>query len=263
MNGDSLLKFGKGNAKLDKSILTFSLPSGFTCPGADECKSYAIRQTGKIKDAPGCKFRCFSASEEALYTNVRESRWYNFDLLRKLNYYDTATLIHKSLLGKRFDAVRIHVAGDFWSQDYFDAWLHVATYFLDKTFYFYTKSIPFWLLRKNLLGNGRNPGKLANVVPTASLGSKYDDEIRKNRLRYADVVYSVEEAAKRKMEIDHDDSHAMKHGKNFALLLHGTQPAGTEAAKALQTLKRKGMMGYSRNKDTNKERFALEVTTNA
>lgn len=30
------LTFGKGNAKLDKAIITFSLPAGYTCPGEDE-----------------------------------------------------------------------------------------------------------------------------------------------------------------------------------------------------------------------------------
>ena len=254
------LKFGKGNAKLDKKILTFSLPSGFTCPGADECKSYAIRQTGKILDGPNCQFRCFSASEEALHKNVRIARWYNFDLLNKCDHshpWDMADLIAKSIGLLKYNAVRIHVAGDFWKQDYLDAWLDVASMFTDKLFYFYTKSIPFWLYRIKLLGNGHRPGILKNVVPTASLGSKYDTEIRANRLRYSRVVYSVAEAEKLKMEIDHDDSHAMRHGKNFALLLHGTQPKGTEAAKALQTLKKQGITGYSRK---NKEgRMPLEV----
>ena len=34
------------------------------------------------------------------------------------------------------------------------------------------------------------------------------------------------------LEIDDDDSHAMEHGPSFALLIHGTQPAGTKAARA-------------------------------
>jgi phospholipid/cholesterol/gamma-HCH transport system ATP-binding protein len=32
-----LLSFGHGNAKLDKEIYTFSLPSGWTCPFAEQC----------------------------------------------------------------------------------------------------------------------------------------------------------------------------------------------------------------------------------
>ena len=49
------------------------------------------------------------------------------------------------------------------------------------------------------------------------------------------------------LEIDHDDSHAAdptKCNQDFALLIHGTQPAGTEAATALRELKGKG--SYSR-----------------
>ena len=36
--------------------------------------------------------------------------------------------------------------------------------------------------------------------------------------------------------IVHDDSHAYKGDKSFALLLHGTQPKGTMAAKAKNKL---------------------------
>jgi hypothetical protein len=38
-NSTSLLKFGIGNAKLGKAIHTFTLPSGYTCPGAEKCLS--------------------------------------------------------------------------------------------------------------------------------------------------------------------------------------------------------------------------------
>jgi hypothetical protein len=41
--------------------------------------------------------------------------------------------------------IRIHVAGDFFSQAYFDAWLMVARSRPDIAFYAYTKSIPFWI----------------------------------------------------------------------------------------------------------------------
>ena len=34
--------------------------------------------------------------------------------------------------------------------------------------------------------------------------------------------------------------------KSFALLIHGTQPAGTEASKAMQKLRTQGVNGYSR-----------------
>ena len=65
-------------------------------------------------------------------------------------------------------------------------------------------------------------------------------------LREAVVVFSEEEAQELGLEIDTDDTHAASYGGDFALLIHGTQPKGTEAAQALKTLKGKG--SYSRKK---------------
>jgi hypothetical protein len=52
------------------------------------------------------------------------------------------------------------------------------------------------------------------------------------------VVYSEQEAIDKGLEIDHDDTHAAFGKDNFALLIHGTQPAGSAASKALQVIKR-------------------------
>ena len=46
----NLLKVTFENAKL-KGICHFSLPSGWTCPGAESCKTFADKTTGKITDA--------------------------------------------------------------------------------------------------------------------------------------------------------------------------------------------------------------------
>ena len=60
-------------------------------------------------------------------------------------------------------------------------------------------------------------------------------------LKYAKVVFSEEEAAELGLEIDHDDSHAYGGDKSFALLIHGTQPSDTMAAKAKNTLVASGV----------------------
>ncbi len=239
----SLLKFGKGNAKLGKNVYTFSLPSGFTCPGANECLSKSDKITGKITDGKQTKFRCFSASQEALYKNVREQRWYNFELLRNLDNTRMVNIIHDSI-PKKANIIRIHVAGDFFNQDYFDAWISVAELNETKLFYFYTKSLNSWINRLDIVGRGNKPGSVPNFVPTASFGGRHDHLIDEYKLRYAKVVYTEKEA--RALEIDHDDTHAMKHGKSFALLLHGTQPKGSDASNALQVLKAQGKGGYSK-----------------
>ncbi len=232
----ALLKFGKGNAKLDKQIITFSLPAGHTCPGASLCMARANRETGKITDGPLQQFRCFAASAEAAYTNVRESRWHNFDLLKGKSRAEMASLILASL---PVDAsiVRIHVSGDFFNEAYFGAWLDVAKAKPATKFYGYTKSIPYW---HNL--QGEIP---SNLILTASEGGRYDAQI--NGFKRATVVFSEDQADALNLAIDHDDSHAYDGNESFALLLHGTQAKGTASAKALSALKHSGVKhAYSR-----------------
>src|SRR4051812_24940419 len=92
------LRFGHGNAKLDKAIFTFSLPAGHTCPFARDCKSKADRKTGYINDGPEVQFRCYAASMEARHSSVRRSRWHNLEqLLACDSVVEMAELILDSL----------------------------------------------------------------------------------------------------------------------------------------------------------------------
>lgn len=157
-------------------------------------------------------------------------------------------LIHQSLPSWA-TAVRPGGSGDFYSQNYHDAWIEVARWNPHLHFYWYTKSLPFWRKRLRQVGTGHEPGKVSNVVPTASWGGKYDHLIDKLGLRSARVVYSREEAALLGLEIDEDESLAMKHGPDFALLLHGAQPAGSDAARSLINLKKRGDYGHGKKAD--------------
>ncbi len=217
------LFFGRGNAKLSGVIATFSLPAGWVCPGAAQCLSRANRLTGHVKDGPNIRFRCYAASQEALYPSVRQSRWHNYMLLSGLSSADMVALILKSL-HKMERIVRFHVSGDFFSQDYFDAWLEVARRRPDTVFYGYTKSLPFWVKRLNQIP--------PNVKLTASAGGKFDDLIERHGLNRAQVVFSAEEAKSEGLKIDKDDSLCLESKGDFALLLHGTQPVNTVASKA-------------------------------
>lgn len=256
-----MLKFGRGNAKLDAlekvvggKVYTFSLLSGFTCPYAKDCLSKAIRVDGKstIIDGPDTKFRCFSASEEAMYPNVYDSR--NDNLLQLQSSIEMAETIGESVPADA-KCIRVHVGGDFFNSTYFNAWMNVARVYRDKLFYAYTKSLPFWII-----------GKDKNIIPdnfilTASYGGHKDKLIAQHKLRHA-VVISDNATCEAIMasgnddivpvgqfagyEIDHDDSHAALpdlRNKSFALLIHGTQPKGTDAAKAKSTLKGVGSYG--------------------
>ena len=86
----------------------------------------------------------------------------------------------------------------------------------------------------------------SNFVLTASYGGKHDAMIVEHGLKYAEGVYSEEQADALGFEIDHDDYHAAFGTKSFALLIHGTQPKGSMASQALQELKRRGWNGYSK-----------------
>ena len=236
----ALLSFQKGNAKLGKTIYTFSLPSGFTCPGAKDCLSKANRLTGKIQDGPDTQFRCFSASQEALYPAVRISRWNNFELVTKAIADNSLVNLIISSIPKKATIIRIHVAGDFFNQSYFDAWLEVARQRTNIIFYAYTKSINYWVNRINNIPN--------NFKLNASYGGKQDTLIEQYNLKYTKVIYSVEQAGD--LVIDHDDTSAYLQDKPFVLLLHGTQPKGSNAAKALSLLRKQGIGGYGKQKKT-------------
>jgi hypothetical protein len=90
------LTFQKGNAKLGRNINTFSLPAGHTCPGAHDCLAKVSRD-GKLTDGKHTVFRCFAASQEAMYPSVRKSRQANLDALRGLDSEQMAALILASL----------------------------------------------------------------------------------------------------------------------------------------------------------------------
>jgi hypothetical protein len=81
----------------------------------------------------------------------------------------------------------------------------------------------------------------------ASYGGAQDYLIEQYNLKSVKVVYSVEQAGD--MVIDHDDTSAFMQDNSFCLLLHGVQPKGSEASKALSVLKKQGIHGYGKKKD--------------
>lgn len=251
------LRFGRGNAKLDNAIYTFSLPAGHTCPFARDCRSSSDRKTGVITDGPKTIFRCYASMMEARHPSVRKSRWHNHEQLTLCRTRGEMTRLILDSLSPFAGVVRVHDSGDFFSQDYFDAWLEVAQQRDGTVFYAYSKALPFWVKRLKVVGNGHEPGEVKNFVLTASRGGAKDRLIEEHNLRFAVVVYSPGQAEGLGLDIDHDDSHAMRHGDNFALLVHGQQPAGSPAAEAVRILRDEGWHGYGQQ-----TRFPLRLFDN-
>lgn len=223
-----------------RKVYNFSLPAGYTCPGALDCLSKAVAQEDgsfKIVDGENNKFRCFAASDEVRYKDCREGRWHNFDILTDL-IRNNASIEHIALvindsLPEDAGIVRVHVSGDFFNLKYLLAWFYLARYMRpNMLFYAYTKSLV------TLFHALRETPKPVNLALTLSAGGRYDTMIPELGIRQAVVVFSREEAQQLGLEIDNDDSHAADptNNKDFALLIHGTQPKGSQAGKAVYAI---------------------------
>jgi hypothetical protein len=250
-----MLKFSKANAKTKKlksmlekgkKVYSLDLPAGWSCPGANICKSFAVVSPdgrARIKDGKDCQFRCYAASDEAQYRPVRAIRNHNFGELKKAKGWRQVRQLIIDSIPSDAGIVRYHVSGDFFKPAYLRGAIEAAKAMPDVLFYGYTKSLN--LLSKVPMLNPEMGVVIDNFLLTASVGGRYDNLIDTIGIRTATVVFSESEANRLGLPIDHDDTHAATPGGNFTILLHGTQPKGSKAAKAWQHIKTtKG--GYSR-----------------
>jgi hypothetical protein len=222
-----------------RKVYSFDLLSGWSCPAAKNCLAKVILTNDKrsVQDGVDTMYRCFSASQEAQYTSTYRMRKQNFDTLRQLSSSEMIDTLGAAL-PTNAGIIRAHVAGDFFNPAYFDAWCQLARLHPDRLMYAYTKSLNFWVS-----GRARVPD---NLILTASYGGRHDSLIRSARLRSVRVIFNTSQAGR--LEIDHDDSHAAdptRRRRSFALLLHGVQPKGTQAAAAVKALN--GLGSYRRN----------------
>jgi hypothetical protein len=201
--------FTKANRYIfDPSAWSWNLPSGWSCPAASECLAKADKESGKISYGENMKFRCYSAMTER-YPSVRKRLWANFDAVKGKGAGDVKKVLEMAF-PRKARLIRIHSAGDFFSQAYFDGWLEFIRSKEDVRFYAFTKSLPFWINRINDIP--------PNFVLQASYGGKHDHLISQYNLKFAKVVWSEEEAMKLGLWIDYDDTLAAQHGPSFALL---------------------------------------------
>lgn len=236
------LSFGGANTKLismaakigidPRTVYAFDLRAGITCPFAKDCKSTATK--GGIKDGKHCKFRCYAASNEQRLPVVFNLRERNTKAIKKACKGGSPLKVAQLLLANlppNVQVIRLHTSGDFFCYTYFLGWMLVAKMRPDIIFYFYTKALPF--IKRYLKGKrgiALSKGKLAdNIRITASYGGTHDHLIKELDIRYSKVILAKSERGK--LPIDKNDSHAYRVGGSFCLMIHGIQPAGTEAAK--------------------------------
>lgn len=191
----------------DPAAYSWNIPSGWTCPAAEQCLAKADRDSGKITNGPAQKFKCYSAMTER-YPSVRKRLWANFEAVKGKTPDEICNVLQ--CLPAKAKRVRIHSAGDFFSQNYFDGWLQFIRTRPDVHFWAFTKSLPFWIARINDIPS--------NLILQASYGGKHDHLIEKHGLKSAKVVWSTQEADALGLQIDTDDRLAAYGERSFALL---------------------------------------------
>jgi hypothetical protein len=162
-------KFIKNKKYYDGIVYEWNLPTGSSCPFALECKVTVDRFTGKFDVKKG-QYRCYAASPER-FPAVREHRWKNFDLVRNGGI---------PIIPNDCKAIRIHAAGDFFNQDYFNMWLQIAKDNHEIEMWAYTKSLQYWVNRIDDIPK--------NLILTASYGGRQDNLIEEYNLKNV-IVY--------------------------------------------------------------------------
>lgn len=248
---ETYVRFSSNNGKMAKlakspslqpyldngqKVYSFDLLAGHSCPFAKRCLAKVEIIDGKFKviDGPDQEHRCYASMLE-VRPNVYNLHAHNYKALTSLRTIDEMVEVIQAALPKDAGIVRIHSSGDFFNSTYFQAWLKVISHNPNVLFYAYTKCLPFWI------NNLETVERLSNLVLTASDGGTHDEFIVKHNLRQAIVTFSESEGLASGLEFDDDDSHAAdpsKRDQSFLLLLHGSQPKGTEAGEALKAINR-------------------------
>lgn len=119
--------FGRGNFKLGREFVTWSLPAVLTCPGRTEACSGV--------DEKGSR-RCYATKGFMLFQIERFKA--NLKLARTTHFKHWALGELQSL--PEGTVVRLHVSGDFFSKKYIESWTYIIDRCPHLIFYFYTRS---------------------------------------------------------------------------------------------------------------------------
>lgn len=173
---------------------------------------------------PESKYLCSHAAQQCNST-VSKVVHYNYKMIQSHLSDDT----FQELVDNTMERINhpkhilLHVAGDFYSKEYFDAWMEAARRHDGKTFEFVTKNLA-WLLESELP---------KNVKAVASAGGLQDELLPKirernqgiaiNHVRFSDADASLNSFPTR-IEIFPEETPP-----EGAIILQGLQEANTES----------------------------------
>lgn len=158
----ALLKIGS-NTKLGKGIASWNIPAVLTCPGrTKECESVCYANKGLFK----------------LQSNLHKT---NMLIADTKEFVDD---INKEFATGKIKAVRIHAAGDFYSERYIEKWIKIVKDNPNVKFWAYTRS---WR-RPELIDGLERLSKEPNIQLFASIDNECRNENIPIWLRQADIV---------------------------------------------------------------------------
>ena len=210
-----------GNSKLDKTgkalgrkIVAFNLPpdSSFTvkgkkhntCPGALHCRKDCYAKQGRFTMPAAMRVR-----RENLAASLSP---------------DFVALFLAALDASKANTVRVHDSGDFYSQDYLDAFFTIAKARPNVLFYAYTKSLH--------LNWSATPG---NFRITQSMGGRYDNDLDPDFPHSRIFATHEEREAAGYVDGNIHDGPAINGLVQIGLVYHGTRRMSEELAEHLAT----------------------------
>ena len=217
MTNTKNLKWTEGNAKLVKTggdtlrVLGYGIPADYTlengqntCPGANACRGVCYAKQGRYAMA-----------------GVFNARKHNVDVFAggAANFVSLA-VADLTRFAKRYNVVRVHDSGDFFSQEYLDAWKAIARAMPNLTFYAYTKSLHLDLYTDLPV----------NFRLIQSLGGKYDERVNLEQSHAR--IFATDEDRVRAGYIDGNvnDLPAINGETRIGLVYHGVKKM-TDAQK--------------------------------
>ncbi len=111
---------GEGNTKVG-DVMTFSLPSKKTCPGA----------------SAWCLRHCYAHRYEQIRPACQKAYASNLALTQDMKAFSRLVI---GILPRIMPSFRLHVSGDFFSADYASAWVRICSEFPQTRFWGYTRS---------------------------------------------------------------------------------------------------------------------------
>jgi|SRR3990167_5944299 len=195
------LKWSFGNEKLLKTdTVSFNIPAFRSADGFATCPK-----------AGACATLCYARQGRYMMPNVQRPREFNLAVARRDPAAFQAMAIED--LGKiKNKIVRVHDSGDFFSQEYMDAWFAVARTFPEKRFYAYTKSLH--------LDRSARP---ENFQIIQSVGGVMDDAINPEESHSRIFASHRDRREAGYVNGNTNDKPAIRGDQKIGLVYHGTR----------------------------------------